>query len=49
MAGPDEGARRFLESRPDLVDEVLVEGDPVDLDTPEDLAAWDTRIRPDVP
>jgi len=49
MAGPDEGARTFLESRPDLVDEVLVEGDPVDLDTPEDLAAWHTRIRPDVP
>ena len=39
-AGPDEGARAFLASRPELVDEVDVPGDPADLDTPDDLARW---------
>lgn len=40
LAGPDEGARAFLASRPDLLDEVDVPGDPADLDTPQDLARW---------
>ncbi|UDY23332.1 NTP transferase domain-containing protein [Nocardioides sp. Kera G14] len=37
LAGPDEGARRFLASHPDLVDEIEVPGVATDLDTPEDL------------
>jgi CTP:molybdopterin cytidylyltransferase MocA len=49
MAGPDEGARAFLASRPDLVDEVSVDGDPTDLDSPDDVAHWDTRNRPGRP
>jgi molybdenum cofactor cytidylyltransferase/nicotine blue oxidoreductase len=40
LAGPDEGARALLASRPRLVDEVEVAGDPRDLDTPEDLLRW---------
>ena len=40
LAGPDEGARALLRARPELVDEVLVEGDVSDLDTPADLDAW---------
>jgi molybdenum cofactor cytidylyltransferase/nicotine blue oxidoreductase len=40
LAGPDEGARALLRARPELVDEVAVELDPADLDTPADLAAW---------
>jgi molybdenum cofactor cytidylyltransferase/nicotine blue oxidoreductase len=40
LAGPDEGARALLATRPELVDEVDVPGDPSDLDTPADLAAW---------
>jgi CTP:molybdopterin cytidylyltransferase MocA len=40
LAGPDEGARALLAQRPDLVDDVPVEGDPSDLDTPDDLARW---------
>lgn len=39
-AGADEGARALLVARGDLVDEVDVPGDPVDLDTPADLARW---------
>lgn len=38
--GPDEGARAYLRSRPDLLDEVPVAGRPDDLDTPDDLAHW---------
>jgi molybdenum cofactor cytidylyltransferase/nicotine blue oxidoreductase len=40
LAGPDEGARAMLASRPELVDEIAVPGDPRDLDTPEDLREW---------
>jgi molybdenum cofactor cytidylyltransferase/nicotine blue oxidoreductase len=40
LAGPDEGARALLAARPELVDEVEVDGDPTDLDTPADLARW---------
>ncbi|MDT4894154.1 MAG: hypothetical protein QOE97_3189 [Pseudonocardiales bacterium] len=39
LAAPDDGARRLLQSRPDLVDAVAVPGDPRDLDTPADLLA----------
>ena len=42
LAGPDEGARALLTARPDCVDEVGVDGDPTDLDTPDDLAGWTT-------
>jgi CTP:molybdopterin cytidylyltransferase MocA len=40
LAGPDEGARRYLEAYAHLVDDVAVPGSPVDLDTPDDLRAW---------
>jgi molybdenum cofactor cytidylyltransferase/nicotine blue oxidoreductase len=40
MAGPDEGARRYLRDHAELVDEVAVPGDPADLDTPADLRRW---------
>jgi molybdenum cofactor cytidylyltransferase/nicotine blue oxidoreductase len=43
LAGPDEGARALLASRPELVDEVDVPGDPADVDTPQDLARWERR------
>jgi molybdenum cofactor cytidylyltransferase/nicotine blue oxidoreductase len=43
LAGPDEGARALLRHRAELVDEVDVPGDPTDLDTPDDLAAWRRR------
>lgn len=40
LAGPDEGARAFLREDAAAVDEVTVGGDPTDLDTPEEFAAW---------
>jgi molybdenum cofactor cytidylyltransferase/nicotine blue oxidoreductase len=40
LAGPDEGARRYLRAHPELVDEVAVPGDPADLDTAADLRRW---------
>ncbi len=42
-AGADEGARALLAERPDLVDDIAVDGDPSDLDTPDDLASWTGR------
>ena len=40
LAGPDEGARAYLQAHAADVDEVAVEGDATDLDTPADLARW---------
>jgi CTP:molybdopterin cytidylyltransferase MocA len=45
LAGPDEGARALLASRPDLVDEVAVSGSADDLDSPDDLTRWRTKER----
>lgn len=43
VAAPDEGARRYLASHPELVNEVRVDDDPTDLDTPADLRRWTSR------
>ena len=43
LADGDHGARPFMRAHPDLVVEVACEGDPADVDTPADLAAWQER------
>ena len=40
LASGDEGARALLASRPELLDDIAVDGDPGDLDTPADLTNW---------
>ncbi|HEY7046542.1 MAG TPA: nucleotidyltransferase family protein [Jatrophihabitantaceae bacterium] len=43
LAEGDQGARPFMQAHPDLVTEVAGTGDPSDIDTPDDLAAWTRR------
>ena len=46
LAGPDEGARAFMAAHPEYVDPVEVPGDPVDLDTPDDVRSWEQGHAP---
>jgi CTP:molybdopterin cytidylyltransferase MocA len=43
LADGDQGARPFMRAHPDLVTDVACDGDPSDIDTPDDLAGWDAR------
>jgi CTP:molybdopterin cytidylyltransferase MocA len=44
LAGPDEGARALLAANAALIDEIVVAGSGIDLDTAADIAAWNHRI-----
>ncbi|MGN6606908.1 MAG: nucleotidyltransferase family protein [Jatrophihabitans sp.] len=43
VADADGGARPYLRANPRLIDDVAVDGDPRDLDTPDDLERWHRR------
>ncbi|MDT4974700.1 MAG: hypothetical protein QOG98_458 [Pseudonocardiales bacterium] len=45
LAEGDEGARALLARRAELLDEIPVDGDPADLDTPADVADWTSPSR----